>query len=102
MKRLIAVSALVGLCGAVPASAQVNQREYNQERRILQGERSGELTRGEAARLQGQQRRIDTEVARNRAANGGVLTLGERARVDRQENRASQNIFDKKHNERVQ
>lgn len=101
MRSFIVLAVLAGLCGTTPASAQVDRRENNQERRIEQGERSGELTRGEAARLQGQQRRIDGEVARDRAANGGVLTPGKRARVNRQENQAGRTIYDKKHNDRV-
>ena len=98
MKKALPLSISLALLGATPLLAQVNGHEVNQERRIIQGERSGELTRGEANHLQRQQSRIDTEVARDRAANGGTLTPAERARVNAQQSRASGNIADKKHN----
>jgi len=82
-------------------AAEVDQREANQQARINQGVRSGELTPGETARLQNREGRINNEIARDRAANGGHLTPGERARVNRQQDRASAAIARDKHNGRV-
>lgn len=82
-------------------AAEVDQREANQQARINQGVRSGELTAGETARLQNREGRINNEIARDRAANGGHLTPGERARVNRQQDRASAAIARDKHNGRV-
>jgi hypothetical protein len=81
-------------------AAEVDQREANQQARINQGVRSGELTPGETARLQNREGRINNEIARDRAANGGHLTPGERARVNRQQDRASAAIARDKHNGR--
>ena len=81
-------------------AAEVDQREANQQARINQGVRSGELTPGEPARLQNREGRINNEIARDRAANGGHLTPGERARVNRQQDRASAAIARDKHNGR--
>ena len=102
MKTLIAAAAL-GLAAltALPAAAQVNGREGNQERRIEQGVRSGELTPREAGHLQRQQARIDDRVARQRARNGGYLRPGQRARAAAAQNRASAHIYRAKHNGRV-
>lgn len=74
------------------------QRQENQERRIEQGVKSGELTGPEARRLKNQQRRI--ERMENRAEADGVVTKRERARIHKAENRASRNIYRKKHNVR--
>lgn len=98
--KTIAAAAALGLAAlsAVPAAAQVNAREYNQQRRIDQGVRSGALTPGEAARDERQQGRIDSTVARERARNGGYLTPYQRARINQRENRASAHIYRSKHN----
>jgi hypothetical protein len=77
---------------------EVGQRRENQQDRIANGVRSGQLTAGETARLENQQRGINHEVAADRTANGGRLTGAERAQVNRQQNRASRNIYNKKHN----
>ncbi len=101
MKTLIAAAAL-GLAAltALPAAAQVNAREYNQQRRIDQGVRSGELTPREAAHVERQQDRINAHENRMRARNGGYLRPGQRARLARQQNRASRHIYRAKHNGR--
>ena len=78
--------------------AQINARRINQQDRIAQGIRSGQLTAGETARLEHQESGINREVRRDRAANGGSLTLGERAQVNRQLNRESARIYRAKHN----
>lgn len=101
MKSLIAAAALgLAALSALPAAAQVNAREYNQQRRIDQGVRSGALTPGEAGHLERQQGRIDRTEARMRAQNGGYLRPGQRARLQARQNRASRNIYRAKHNGR--
>jgi hypothetical protein len=78
-------------------SAQgINQRQRNQQSRIRQGVRSGELTRREAGRLEAQQARIRVN-ERYARRSGGEFTARERARIQRQENRASRNIYRQKH-----
>lgn len=79
-------------------SNEVGTRRENQQDRIAQGIRSGRLTAGETARLEGQQTGINHEVRADRAANGGKLTPGEKAQVNHQLNGASRNIYAKKHN----
>jgi hypothetical protein len=91
------------MCFSSAAFAQneVDQREANQQQRIEQGEKSGELTNREANHVERQQAHIDNQVARERAANGGHLTKAEHAQVNREQDRASRNIYRKKHNDRV-
>jgi hypothetical protein len=52
--------------------SEVGQRQENQQDRIAQGVKSGQLTAGETAHLEKNQARINKEVRNDRAANGGV------------------------------
>lgn len=88
---------------ALAASAQtgrncprggINGRQGNQQQRIRQGVRTGELTRAEAARLEVQEAHIRSLEARLRQ---GGLTASERARLERDLNRESQNIYRQTH-----
>ena len=81
---------------------EVGQRRENQQDRIAQGIKSGQLTAGETAKLENQQKNINKQVATDRAANGGKLTAGEKAQVNKEQNKASKNIYNKKHNARTQ
>lgn len=80
----------------------VGQRRENQQDRIAQGIKSGQLTAGETAKLETQQKHINQQVAADRAANGGKLTAGEKAQINHEQNQASRNIYHKKHNARTQ
>jgi hypothetical protein len=81
---------------------EVGQRSADQQARIAQGIKSGQLTAGESAKLENQQKGIHQQVAADRAANGGKLTSGEKAQVNKEQNAASKNIYNKKHNARTQ
>jgi hypothetical protein len=83
-------------------NSEVGQRQTNQQQRIAQGIKSGQLTAGETAKLENQQRGINQQVKADRAANGGKLTQGEKNQVNREQNGASKNIYNKKHNGNTQ
>ncbi len=85
----------------VNPKSEVGQRQRMQQERIGQGIKSGQLTAGEAARMENQETHINKEVARDRAANGGTLTAGEKAKVNRQQNRESRRIYRQKHDAQV-
>jgi hypothetical protein len=80
----------------------VGQRRENQQDRIAQGIKSGQLTAGEASNLEHKEAAINREVRNDRAANGGKLTPQERRQVNRQQNHVSNQIYNKKHNGRKQ
>jgi hypothetical protein len=82
--------------------SEVGQRQENQQDRIAQGVKSGQLTAGETAKLENQQRGINQQVKADRAANGGKLTSGEKKQVNKEQNAASKNIYNKKHNAKTQ
>ncbi len=81
---------------------EVGQRRENQQDRIAQGIKSGQLTAGETAKLENQQKGINQQVAADRAANGGKLTSGEKQQINKEQNGASKNIYNKKHNAKTQ
>jgi len=81
--------------------SEVGKRAENQQDRIAQGLKSGQLTAGEASNLERKEAGINREVRNDRAANGGTLTRQERAQVNRQQNHVSNQIYNKKHNGRV-
>ena len=79
-------------------NSEVGQRRENQQDRIAQGIKSGQLTAGETAKLENQQKGINQQVQADRAANGGKLTPGEKKQINKEQNAASKNIYNKKHN----
>ncbi|HTQ96334.1 MAG TPA: hypothetical protein VMH89_05990 [Candidatus Acidoferrum sp.] len=81
---------------------EVGQRRENQQDRIANGIKSGQLTAGETAKLENQQKGINQQVKADRAANGGKLTPGEKKQVNHEQNAASRNIYNKKHNAKTQ
>ena len=81
---------------------EVDQRRENQQDRIANGIKSGQMTAGEAAKAENQQRGINQQVRADRAANGGKLTPGEKKQVNKEQNAASKNIYNKKHNAKTQ
>jgi len=78
----------------------INQRQKNQRARIRQGVQSGQLTKGEAARLRSEQRTIQAE--KQMAKTDGKVTPAERAKLRRDQNKASKDIYRLKHNNRTQ
>ncbi len=76
----------------------IAQRKENQQDRIANGVKSGQLTAGETANLETKEAAINGETKADRAANGGKLTAGEKQQVNKEQNQASKNIYKKKHN----
>ena len=79
-------------------AAHPNQREANQDQRIANGLRNGQMTSGEAARAERTQSHIDQQVHNDRVANGGALTNQERQQVNHEQNKASKQIHQENHN----
>jgi hypothetical protein len=81
---------------------KVGQRRENQQDRIAQGIKSGQLTPSETAKLEKQQQGINKQVAADRKANGGTLTAAQKKQINKEQNQASRNIYHKKHNAATQ
>jgi hypothetical protein len=100
--RLFTTLALGALFAATLPAQEAAQRKANQQERIGQGMKSGQLTPGEAGRLENKEHRINRETRTDRAANGGRLTDSEKATVNHQQNKVSRDIYRNKHNAKTQ
>jgi UPF0716 family protein affecting phage T7 exclusion len=82
-------------------NGQIGQRRENQQDRIAQGIRSGQLTPREAANLENKEQGLNREVSGMRQANGGKLSKADKQVVNQQQNKLSKQIYNKKHNGRT-
>jgi hypothetical protein len=80
-----------------PRVNQVNARETNQQVRIANGEKSGTLTPGQAARLENREQHIQNQEKADRAAHNGHLTRAELNQLNREQNRTSRQIYKDEH-----
>ena len=103
MKRIVLTSfAAAGLLITVLNAQEVKARQENQQDRIAQGVKSGQLTAGETANLEHKEAKLNHEIRQDRKANGGNLTNKQKAQINRQQNKLSRNIYRDKHNARHQ
>ena len=92
---LIAGTAQVAAAGWAenhPRRAEVNGRLANQNWRINQERREGEITRGQANALHAQDRFIRTEERFMASQHGGHITPAEQRALNQQENGVSRRI----------
>ena len=71
------------------------QRNVNQERRVEQGVKSGQLTNREVGKLEAGQARVDRAEAR--AGANGRVSANEQQRIQKAENKQSKRIYKEKH-----
>ncbi|HTR02835.1 MAG TPA: hypothetical protein VMN82_06525 [Thermoanaerobaculia bacterium] len=108
LKRVggILAGAVLAVLVAAPSSAQpggkIKKRAENQQDRIAQGVKSGQLTAGETARLEKKESSLNHEVRDMRALDGGKLTAQDKATVNQQQNKLSNQIYDQKHDAQTQ
>lgn len=96
LNSTMAVGVLLAASSTLEAAGPIVQRNYNQQARIAQGVRSGELTARETVRLETRECRLHNEIRRDRMS-GGRLSFGERARIERMQNSLSRDIYIQKH-----
>lgn len=105
MKKLVLVTGILASFALLPAaeagtrSPGVNKRQHNQHHRIVDGVKSGELTRGEVRELRGEQRAI--RIKKRAYKSDGDLSRSERKELHQDLNAASRNIHDEKHDDDV-
>ena len=80
------------------ALPRVVARAENQQQRVGNGVKSGQMTAGETRKVEGREASIQRQTARDRAANGGTMTPQERQQVNQRQNNVSRSINDDKHN----
>lgn len=97
MKHTIKIISLaIALSTVSLAAGPVVNRQINQQARIGQGVRSGQLTARETARLECQERQLHTQIVRGRISGGG-LSSAERLQIARRQNVLSREIYVQKH-----
>ena len=99
MKKAILVLAGLAFGVIINATAQttasINDRQQNQQARVVQGVSSGELTRRETKQSVHDQRSINR--TERRAKSDGKVTRSERAHIRHKQNRASRQLRRNKH-----
>ena len=75
-----------------PRREQVNNRLKNQNKRIRQERREGELSKAQAAKLHREDHAIRQEERTMASTNGGHITKAEQKALNQQENQVSQQI----------
>ena len=73
----------------------VKERQENQQKRIAEGVKDGELTANETKHLEGREVKIQHD--KKEAKADGVVTNKERVKLHREQNRASRAIYRQKH-----
>jgi len=95
MKLKLTAIAAAFFCGSAFAQTGTVQRDVNQQERIEQGLKSGQLTTREAARLEREEAKVERDQAR--ALRDGTLSPAEKARLAREQNKVSRDIYREKH-----
>ena len=101
----VSVGALTSAALFVASSASagpINKRKENQQDRIAQGVKSGQLTARETARLETKESALNQEERDMRKVDGGKLTGQDRRTINRQQNRLSRDIYRQKHDGQTQ
>jgi uncharacterized membrane protein YebE (DUF533 family) len=97
--KFLAAAIVLGAMFTTTVSAQtVHQKSKNQRHRIVQGVKSGELTKAETKNLVKDQKAIHQEVKAAKA--DGVVTKEERKDIKQDQRQESRKIYRKKHNAR--
>ena len=99
----VSITAALGISAMAQTSPRyrtphINHQQHEQQKRIRQGIRSGELTRAEAIRLEKEEREI--RQGERAAKADGVVTRAERREINQDLNKASRHIYRAKHNRR--
>jgi len=81
-----------------PRVNQVNKREQNQQNRIGNGAKSGQLTPGETRSLEHGEQRLQNNEKKDMAKDNGHLTKQDQRQLNREANHMSKRIYKDKHN----
>jgi hypothetical protein len=80
------------------AMRTVNDRSFNQQQRVANGVRSGQMTAGETRNVENREASIHRQTANDRAANNGRLTQQEHQQINQRQNNVSRSIHNDNHN----
>jgi hypothetical protein len=80
-----------------PRVNQVNQRQTNQQNRIANGIKNGQLKPGQTARLERGEQRLQNNEKKDMAADNGHLTKKNQRQLNHEANHMSKRIYNDKH-----
>lgn len=92
---------LTGAGFAQVTGQTIQQRKADQQGRIAQGVRSGQLTAHETANLERREASVNREEHAMRRADDGHLTAQDKAALSARQNHLSRSIYKDKHNAAV-
>ena len=99
----VVIASLPGLAAAqatdTTSTKRIDQRQANQEKRIEQGEKSGQLNQKEAKKLEKGQAHV--QKMENKAVSDGKVTQKERARIEHAQDQQSKKIQREKHDKQT-
>lgn len=93
---MVALWAAAGYAQDRPA-----ERQKEQQKRIVKGVKSGELTKHEAKEIEAKERKLHREIKKDRA-DGPGLTAKEKAKIEAQQDAVSADIAKQKHDAQKQ
>jgi hypothetical protein len=93
---------LAAVAQTAPPPGTAGQRKVNQQARIAQGVKSGQLTAHETANLEHREASVNKEEHNMRAADNGKLTAADRTALNNRQNKISNSIYQDKHNAATQ
>ncbi len=96
---LTGLALVAPVASAAPGGRGVNARQHRQAARIHEGIQDGQITRGEANRLRGDEAAIRAEERVYRRSGGG-LSRAERRDLQHDLNQTSREIYRARHNNR--
>lgn len=94
-RTLIIAASLLTLTATGALADRIDARQAEQEARIREGVRSGQLTWRETAKLEAEQSHI--RAMERRAKADGIVTRREAAAIERAQDAASRDIYREKH-----
>jgi hypothetical protein len=99
---VIAPAAMIAQTTPTPGAHDynINQRKVDQQDRIANGVKNGQLTAGQTAHLEHQETGINKEERGMRAQDNGHLTKQDRQTIHAQQNQESRRIYRDKHDGR--
>ena len=99
----VMIASLPGLAAAqstdTTSTKRIDQRQANQQKRIEQGEKSGQLTQKEAKKLEKGQAHV--QKMEDKAVSDGKVTKKERKRIEHAQDVQSKRIAREKHDKQV-
>ncbi|MFL6605322.1 MAG: hypothetical protein ACJ8R9_28860 [Steroidobacteraceae bacterium] len=92
----VMAAGFLGTAAVAQTAQQDQRRDVNQQQRIEQGLKSGELSTREAGQLEREQQHVDKMEARD--LRNGSISPAEQARLNAAQNKGSRDIAAEKHN----